>query len=260
MMFGRSCRIALLGLIAVPLAVGAAPGIHRDTSAMLLRRLCFTCGSRLDSLRLDAVETWKQAGAKGVPTSETDAVFFHHGVPIEVELTHDGRELSPRAHAAQLRQSLHLEHLIDRAAPESAGPLLNLAGEVWTITRFETEYSWRELPPAQMDGKVCTRLAFTPKPGLHPHSRLERIVSRTEGELDVDPATGQVLAGSFRSLGPVGFGGGLLARFSAFHGTFTMQPVPGSTSWVLRRAVVEVRGRELFHHVNGTETMTYAIR
>lgn len=248
-----------MALTAVPV-IAAAAGSYRDTSAALLRRLCFTCSPTLDSLHLAAVETWTPAGASTTPISETDSVFFHHGVPIEVEQTRNGRRLSPRAHAAQLRQSLHLQQWIDRAAPANSGPLLNLAGEIWTITRFEAEYSWRELPSEPLNGMACARLAFSPKPDVHPRSRLERVLDRTEGELVIDPATGQVLAGSFHSLGTVKFGGGLLARFSDFRGTFTMQPVPGSSAWVLRRAVVEIQGRELFHRVKGTETMTYTIQ
>lgn len=235
----------------------------------LLRRMTLSLSPvELDQVHLRAREVW--SGQAPAPDIETDEVFFYHSVPIEIQQTEDAEPLSISAARHQQKLAAEVEKQVDRAdaagatvADANAGRLLNLNGEVWTLAHFIAQFVWTVRPVPGLDGQPCLDLHFEPAPGLHPGSRIQRVLGESSGDLDVDPATGQVLGGTFHSLAPVKFGGGLLAKLS-FQGSFAMQPVPGvqpgqSAPWVLKQIVLSAQGRELFHHVNGTETMTYTV-
>ncbi|HXR96870.1 MAG TPA: hypothetical protein VN709_03410, partial [Terriglobales bacterium] len=199
------------------------------------------------SLHLRAVETWTQSGAPDATANDTeiDRVSFYHSVPIETEVSDNGR---PANAAAQQKLANQIKRRIDAAGD---GNLLNLDGEIWPMSKFESLFTWT------VDPQDATLLHFTPAPQLHPSSRMQRVLSRTAGELKVNPATGQILGGSFHSLGPVKFGGGLLANIAHFDGTFAMQQA--DDCWVMKSIVVHVQGREMFSRIHGTETMTYTV-
>jgi|GEM_PF-6068451 len=227
-----------------------------ETSAAVKRMMWSSAPEALATVRLRAVEAWTEDGRPEASDSETDEVSFYHGVPLELQLTRNDLPLNRSAEkkqAAGLRRMQARVEAAEAAAPESDGRLLNLNGEVWTLARFAAGFEWAG--EAGEPGRI--ELTFTPLAGLRPTTRLARIFSRTAGRLEIDSASGQVLEGEFHSLGPVNFGGGLLAHFSEFRGHFTMQPAAGT--WVMKQAVVSVEGRELFHRIHGTETMTYTV-
>jgi len=232
-------------------------GLSPAATARLLRRLRFGGGAtEMAKLRLLAQESWTEAG-HAVPTEEeTDAVVYYRSVPLELERTQNQRPLAPAARQRQQRQASRLRARIDQAraaAPgEGAGQWLNLGGEIWPLARFEALYAWTAATT-----EAGLELRFVPAAHRRPRSRIERLLARTAGTLRVDAASGQILGGEFHNLGAVNFADGLLARFTQFSGRFTMQPAAGS--WVLRRVVVAVRGRELLHRVRGTETMVYTV-
>jgi hypothetical protein len=197
------------------------------------------------SLHLQAVETWTQSGASTVEDSEIDRVNFYRAVPIETEISENGHPVNP---VAQQKLANLIKRRID-AAP--SGNLLNLDGEIWPMAKFVALFTWTT------DEHDPATLHFTPAPDLHPSSRMQRVLSRTAGDLKVNLATGQILSGTFHSLGPVKFGGGLLANIAHFDGTFAMQQV--DECWVMKSVVVHVQGREMFSRIHGTETMTYTV-
>jgi len=230
-------------------------GLSPAATARLLRRLRFGGGAtEMAKLRLLAHESWTEAGRTVPAEEETDAVVYYRSVPLELEQTQNQRPLSPAARQRQQRQAARLRARIDQAqgaAPgEVAGQWLNLGGEIWPLARFEALFAWTaEASPAGLE------LRFVPAAHRRPRSRIERLLARTAGILQVDAASGQILGGRFHNLAAVNFGGGLLARFTQFSGRFSMQPA--GPCWVLGRVVVAVRGRELLHRVRGTETMVY---
>lgn len=247
-----SWRLAVFVLLGVAAAWGAQAG---TPVAALLQRLTFSAGPNLDQVHLRATESWTES-TKTEDSYENDAVFFHHGVPIEVETSSDGHPLGSRARQRQQRSAQRQEQAIDALGPASA---LNLSGEIWTLPHFESMFRWSDAGSAGCGGPSCLTLAFVPAAGLHPATRLERILARSAGTITVDASTGQVLRGAFHSLGPVNFGAGVLARITQFSGSFEMQPVPGSSAWVMRKVVVNVQGRKLLHRFHGTERMLYAV-
>jgi len=210
----------------------------------------------LTSLELQAVETWTEPGR--APEVETDQVRFYHGVPIEVQMTEAGAALSPGARERQQHDAAKMRRQIDRVChgSEDDGQLLNLNGEIWALSRFEALFDWT----TRADGPRQV-LTFRPKPGIHSNSRMETVLAHTVGELEVDPATGQILSGSFHNVGSVSFGAGLLARIRSFRGTFEMQAVGpvDAPIWVMRQVTVTVDGHKLFRRMRGTETMTYTV-
>jgi hypothetical protein len=217
----------------------------------------------LDGVHLEATEKWLSDGSD-TPEIERDAVHFYRSVPIEVQQTENQRPLSVNDLAQQQRLARDLEGLIDRATGGHTallGHLFNLDGHIWTLDEFQALYQWTGEQGPLVAGRPTILLHFTPAPGVHPGSRMAKVLSHTAGVIEADAETGQVLSGSFHSLAPVKFGAGLLANLSYFDGTFTMQPVTTAEGecWVMRQAVVKVRARELFRHRNGTETITYAV-
>ncbi|HUX68476.1 MAG TPA: hypothetical protein VMV31_13390 [Terriglobales bacterium] len=254
-MWKRSLAVA--ALCAAAAGATPRPGLGPAATARLLRRLRFGGDpGAMARLRLRAQESWTVPGRALPADQQTDEVVFYRSVPLELEQTHNQRALPAAAQQRQQRQAARLRARIDRAqaaAPaEGAGRWLNLGGEIWPLARFEALFSWTaEAMPAGLE------LRFVPAPGGRPRSRLERLLRRTAGTLRVDPASGQILGGEFHNVGAVDYVGGLLARFTEFSGHFSMQPA--GPAWVLRRVVVEVRGRELFRRVRGTETMDYRL-
>ncbi len=252
-MLARSWLLAgvAVGLWAAP---PPRPPLNAAATAQLLRRLT-ACAqpAGLAGVRLEATESWTLAGAAQPKDTETDAVVFYHGVPLEVERTHNDRPLDARALRRQQRAAAARERQIDAVRAAGGRRLLNLHGEIWTMTRLEAQFDWR----ATAAGPGEIELAFTPRPGIRPRSRLQRLLTRTAGDFVVDGASGQILRGEFHNLAPVDFGAGILARFTEFAGRFALQSA--AAAWVLREVVVEVRGRELWHRVRGTETMGYRL-
>lgn len=258
----------VIAVVGAMVGFASAPprALSSAETATLLRRLCLSGNpGRLDQLHLRARESWIQSG-HDVADDETDEVFFYHSVPLELQQSSNGLPFSAAALNHQKKLAEHMEKRIDEAASAGdAGRLLNLDGEIWPLRRFVAQFVWSgHLSEPGPDGRPSLDLHFVPAPHLRPSSRMQRILSMSEGDLRVDPDTGQVLGGSFHSLGAVKFGGGLLAHIAHFEGLFEMQPAPGVGSsdkdcWVMKRIVVQVQGRELFHRIHGTETMTYAV-
>ncbi len=247
----RAWIVAGLGLT---LWATPPPPLSAAATARLLRRLtmCSRPGA-LAGVRLEADESWTVAGAERPSEVETDAVVFYRGVPLELEQTRNRRALSAGAERRQARAAAAVERRIDAAAGAGGKRLLNLRGEIWPMARLEAQFVWRGVRAER--GEV--KLEFTPRAGIKPRSRVQRLLSRTAGAFLVDAASGQVLRGRFHNLAPVDFGAGILARFTRFAGRFALQPA--QAAWVLREVVVEVRGRELWRRIRGTETMRYRV-
>ncbi|MGH9393330.1 MAG: hypothetical protein ACRD1E_04110 [Terriglobales bacterium] len=257
---GPLLAAGMLVLAAAPLPRAATALSSTETAALVKRLAWSSAPAGLRSLRLRAIEEWTQAevppGARRVRNRETDEVSFYHGVPLELQLTRNDLPLSAGAERKQASALGRMQRRVDAACGSgdgSDGRLLSLGGEVWTMARFASGFAWSGAPAAA--GRV--ELSFEPLPGRRPGSRLARILGATAGQLEVDPASGQILGGEFHNIAPVRFGGGLLAHFTDFHGRFRLQPAAGT--WVLRSVEVTIEGRELFHRIHGTETMTYTV-
>ena len=276
---------AVLAVTAAVMAAGFAPtppapalggALSATEMAAGLRRLTFSMNpTLLQGVHLEAVETWTPADAGERAGVERDAVTFYRSVPIEVQQNENDRPLDAGAVRNQKKLALQLEGLIDKAVAGGdgqeghaghagggeAGRLLNLGGAVWTLDKFQAHFVWDGERGPLLDGRPTLLLRFTPAVGEHPQSRLARLLSRTSGVIKADAQTGQILGGSFHSLGSVKFGAGLLADISSFDGSFTLQPVTTAQGvcWVMRQAEVRMRSRELFHRSNGTESMTYTV-
>ncbi|MGH9477732.1 MAG: hypothetical protein ACRD1A_00745, partial [Terriglobales bacterium] len=204
---------------------------------------------------LVATETWKQDGRGGVDR-ETDDVTFYHAVPLELQATHNGHPLDAEARARQQHAESATERRIDRVLAARTGQsakLLNLDGEIWPLARFVAQFQWAVGTATQRGTAV---LEFRPGSRAPSHTRMQTLLRHTAGSFTVDAATGQVISGEFHSLGHVNFGGGLLAHFTAFRGSFQLQSIGGC--WVMRRIEVHVDGRRLLHRIHGTEIITYA--
>lgn len=242
------------GLAAATAAAGAPLARGRAPVNALLDSLRLNSNSaRLEQMHLVATEIWKQDG--GGVDRETDDVAFYHSVPLESEVRHNGAPLSADARAQQQRQVAALKEQIDSALAGDGDNtrLVNLDGEIWTLARFVAQFSWQAEAGSRPGTTV---LKFMPRTRLASHSRVQTILRHTAGTFTVDTATGQLLDGEFHSTSHVSFGGGVLAHFSGFQGSFQLQSLDGC--WVLRHIQVHVNGRRLFSSVHGTETITYA--
>lgn len=256
------------GWAAAPPAPALGGALSATEMVAGLRQLTFSMNPvLLKGVRLEAVETWTPSDPSHRAEVERDAVSFYRSVPIEVQQTENDRPLDARTVRNQKKLTLQLEGMIDKVVADGegregdAGRLLNLGGTIWTLDKFQAHFNWSGERGALLDGRPTLLLHFTPAAGAHPHSRLARLLSRAAGVIETDAQTGQILKGSFHSLGSVKFGAGLLADVSSFDGSFTMQPVTTTQGvcWVMREADVRIRSRELFHHDNGTESMTYTV-
>jgi len=141
-------------------------------------------------------------------------------------------------------------------AQRTAGRLVNLDGEIWSLDQIAAHYAWTGSEAGMVEGRTAVRLHFEPGPDLHPHTRIERVLDATEGNLIVDRESGQILGGDFRSRGEVRYGGGWLGHL-AFDGVFSMQPA--GDCWVIRQVTVAVQGRILFTSMHGTQINTYRL-
>ena len=297
--------VLFLGLGARAAVPPPARGLPTPNVESALQRLTLSLNpSLLARVRLRAEEVWTPAGAHPRRDAETDDVTYYHSVPVEVQISLNGRALSADSLRHQHQIAARLRHELDQ---QGGGPkrLLDLDGEIWTVGQFVALFNWNirpgpgragggslQMPPAEraspaghrslaaerpaeapqtMSGRATSPtllLEFTPASARDPHSRMGRILNHTAGTLTVDARTGQILAGTFHNLGSVRFGAGLLGDISHFDGDFSMQPVsvphagPSGASadcWVMRRIVIHIQGRKLFHRENGTETITYQV-
>lgn len=241
---------------------GAQALTQPEVTALLARARMTSDPEALDGMTLQANESWTPyRSGDAVPTgatySETDKVEFYHAVAIEVQTTQDGHPLSASAEARAQALANQVRHAIDRAwrGPQDSGQLVVIEDQVWRISQIEAEYAWSGREGPTVNGDPTDYLDFTPLAGRVAHSREEHLLLSTAGAIQVDTVDGQVLGGTFTSLHPVSFGAGLLARFSAYSGQFTMQPV--GPCWALHTLDARMRGRELFHFLNGEESVTY---
>lgn len=229
--------------------------------------------SCLDRYHMQAEDAWTGTHDHSGDDWELDQVSFHDGVGVEIQTTYNGRPLKHSALQKQESQARELVAAID-AVQGPPGHLLNLAGEIWTVERFESQFTWTATPGPVIAGRPSIRLQFRPDARVHPHSRMQEILHHSAGDITVDADSGQVLAGRFSDESPVNFGAGLLAHITTFSGSFTMQPLvrglqPASLQpagapatapcWAMNTIVVHARGRKLFHSFDGTETMTYRV-
>jgi hypothetical protein len=242
-----------LGLGVTPRGAPRPPMSARATASLLGRMAVCANPEGLKGVKLEATESWTVAGGARPAAWETDEVEFDRGVAIELERTHNDRPLSAKAWRGQQRAAAAIERGIAAAAARGRTRMLNLHGAVWTMRRLERQFRWR----GEAAGAGEAKLVFTPRAGLRSRSRLETMLRHTTGYFLVDEATGQIRGGAFRNMAPVDYGAGIVARFREFAGHFALQPAAGG--WVMRELVVEVRGRELWRRIRGTETMRYRV-
>ena len=241
---------------ATPASTAAPP------LAQLLPRLTL-CSSpdALSHVRMHAVETWMDRHGNRLKRGdyETDRVFYYRGVEMEETQSSDGQPLSARDQAQQQQDARAVRQQIDQLwhGPQDACRMININNEIWSLPQIVNLYQWTESPGPKWEGIPTVRLSFRPKPSLHAASRVQHVLLNMEGELQVDPQTGQIVAGQFTSVGPVKFGMGLMADFTHIHGTFSMQPA--GTAWVFRNIRVDVDGRKLWTRLHGVEIMNYTI-
>ena len=253
--------IVALGLFSLA-AWPAVPALSPSPPAELLQRLTLCAHPALLShLRMHAVETWmnRKGEAYSDQDSEVDRVFFYRGVEMEQARSRNGKLVSPEGRQRQQENFSGLKSKIDRhwSGPEDAGRMLNIDGEIWTLPQIVALYHWTQSRGPVTGGIPTVRLRFAPNPRIQPGSRVQHLLLSVRGHLDVDPETGQIVAGAFESTGPVKFGLGLLARFDHLQGTFDLQRT--GAAWVYHHIQVEVDGRELWTHMHGAEVMTYTI-
>lgn len=249
--------------LALQTATSAAAMVPDTTPlAPLLQRLTL-CSSpdSLSHIRMHAVETWMDRHGNRLKRGdyETDRVFYYRGVELEETQSSDGKPLSVQDQAQQQQDARSLRQQIDRLwhGPQDACRLININDEIWSLSKVVDLYQWTESPGPKFGSIATVRLSFRPKPGLHPGSRVQHVLLSMQGDLQVDPQTGQIVSGQFTSVGPVKFGMGLMANFSQIHGTFSMQPA--GTAWVFRNIRVDVDGRKLWTRLHGVEIMNYTI-
>jgi len=254
---------ALVVTVGRGLTVRAAPGDGAErglsaaaTQGLVERMTLSEHGDQLDGLRLLADEVWKSGERPGKTHVETDQVFFYHSVYIEAMQSEQGKSLGAAALAKQDKNSRKLELRIDAfpSVQETAGRLVNLDGEIWTLDRIAARFRWTATAAGMVAGRPAVTLHFEPLAGLPAHSRVDHVLEAAAGNLTVDAQSGQILRGDFRSLGEVRYGGGWLAHI-AFQGEFRMQPA--GDCWVMRDVTVRVQGRILFTSLNGTQNNTY---
>lgn len=210
---------------------------------------------------MHALETWMNRHGHLLKRGdyETDRVFYYRGVEMEETQSADGLPLSAKDRNEQQRDESALRQQIDSAwrGPQDACRLVNINGEIWSLPQIVSLYQWAEGPGPAFDGVPTVQLHFWPKPALRPGSRIQHVLFSMYGDLQVDPRTGQIVAGEFNNVGPVKFGMGLMANFSHIHGAFTMQRA--GTAWVFRTIRVDVDGRRLWTKLHGVEIMNYFV-
>lgn len=259
---------AMLLLTPLALALQAGPPMATAVSpalpplAQLLPRLSL-CSSpdALANVHMHAVETWMNRHGNLLKRGdfETDRIYYYRGVEVEETQSTDGQPLSAKDQSRQEQDTRTLRAQIDQAwrGPRDTGRLVNINDEIWSLPQIVSLYQWTESPGPKFQGISTVLLSFRPKPDLHAGSRVQHVLLSMQGDLEVDPRTGQILAGQFTSTGPVKFGMGLMANFSHIHGSFSMQPA--GTAWVFQTIRVDVDGRKLWTKMHGVEIMNYSV-
>lgn len=239
----------------------AAPAKALSLAQLLPRLTLCSSPDALSHVRMHAVETWMDRHGNLLKRgdSETDRVFYYHGVEMEETQSANGKPLSDKDQTRQQQDTRTLRQQIDQAwhSPQDSCRLVNINDDIWSLPQIVKLYQWSESPGPRFEGVSTVLLHFRPRPGLHAGSRVQHVLLGMQGELQVDPQTGQIVGGEFSSVGPVKFGWGLMANFSHIHGTFAMQPV--GKSWVFRNIRVDVDGRKLWTKIHGVEIMNYTV-
>ena len=261
----NAARLFVIAFLALPFLLtgqGVPPANAADQLPQLLQRLTL-CSQpdALAQLRMHAVEAWMDRHGSTLTRRdfETDRVFFYRGVELEETISNNGQPLSAPEQQEEQHDSKNLERKIDRvwAGPQDSCRLVNINGEIWKLSQIAQLYDWTARPGPEFQGNPTLLLHFTPRPDVHPGSRIQHVLLDVQGELQVNPLTGQLLSGHFESMRPMKFGMGLLGKFDHLKGRFEMQAA--GSAWVFRLIQFEVDGRELWTRMHGVEVMDYAL-
>jgi hypothetical protein len=199
-----------------PLTPEALPG----------RAVVVTNCDALDKVHMQATEKWIGDKPSDRET-EVSKVIFYKSVELDQTVEHNGKPLGRWSRSREASEVRHDEQLIDRRwrGPKDNGHLVNIADEIWAVPDLLRNFQWTREGAGEIDGHPATIFRYSPKPGIHPGSRIERALSAMYGRAWVDPASGQVMRVEFKNRQPLKFGWGLLANFSSISGTLEMQPV-----------------------------------
>lgn len=236
----------------------AARAWSAETTQALVGKLTLSeHAAKLAGLSLAADDVWVNEANPAQSDYGTGKVMFYRTVPIEVMESEKGRPLRAAERAREAHTIQALRKRIDAAWRERAAPgqLVNLYGEIWTLGQIATHFTWTASSAGMAAGRPAVILHFEPLAGQRPHTRIERVLDATAGDIVVDGQTGQILRGVFHSEKPIHYGGWL--AHLAFHGAFSLQAA--GDCWVINDVSVEVQGRVMFSRMHGTQINTYSL-
>ncbi|MBI2822621.1 MAG: hypothetical protein HYX74_10380 [Acidobacteria bacterium] len=155
------------------------------------------------------------------------------------------------------RQSRLLELDGKRRDGSFAPETLSAHAENRSFDRVSEHYIFKIIKFEEMQGREVARIHFSPrKQQLRPRGKLEKILSRLEGDLWVILGDRELVKAFALLREPVAFGGGILGRVNRLEISYAQQRVAGR--WVAESFEFEIDMRGLFRAVRMRELRRYS--